>query len=192
MKKIKSLYQRNYDGDRLVRDEVVPGSEWVLNGEGVATRKWDGTSVMVRDEGGKSSLWKRYDLKAGKPAPDGFVPAQEPDEVTGAVTGWVPCRRGDPADRWHFEGYDAGPAPYSGTYELVGPKVQGNPDGFDAHRLVKHGDTPIPDFPRDFEGIKSYLESHDIEGVVWHHPDGRMVKIKGKDFGIKRRQLAKV
>ena len=26
MKKIISLYQRNYDGDRLVRDEVVPGA----------------------------------------------------------------------------------------------------------------------------------------------------------------------
>jgi hypothetical protein len=25
----------------------------------------------------------------------------------------------------------------------------------------------------------------DIEGIVWHHPDGRMVKIKKKDFGYK-------
>ena len=42
MKKIISLYQRNYNGDRQVRDEVVPGAEWVIAGEGVATRKWDG------------------------------------------------------------------------------------------------------------------------------------------------------
>lgn len=40
MQKIISLFQRNYDGDHLVRDEVVPGAEWVLRGEGVATRKW--------------------------------------------------------------------------------------------------------------------------------------------------------
>lgn len=26
MRKIISLYQRNYDGDRLVRDEIVPGA----------------------------------------------------------------------------------------------------------------------------------------------------------------------
>lgn len=38
MKKIISLFQRNYDGDRLVRNEVTPGAEWVINGEGTATR----------------------------------------------------------------------------------------------------------------------------------------------------------
>ncbi len=30
MQKIISLFQRNYDGDKLVRDEVVPGAEWVI------------------------------------------------------------------------------------------------------------------------------------------------------------------
>lgn len=39
MKKIISLFQRNYDGNRLVRDELVPGSEWVQEGLGIATRK---------------------------------------------------------------------------------------------------------------------------------------------------------
>lgn len=28
MKKIISLFQRNYGGDGKVRDEVVPGAEW--------------------------------------------------------------------------------------------------------------------------------------------------------------------
>jgi hypothetical protein len=45
MRKIITLFQRNYESDRLVRDEVVPGAEWVLAGEGVATRKFDGTSA---------------------------------------------------------------------------------------------------------------------------------------------------
>ena len=45
----------------------------------------------------------------------------------------------------------------------------------------------LPDAPRDFARLRSYFTEHDIEGIVWHHPDGRMVKIKGKDFGIKRR-----
>jgi polyisoprenoid-binding protein YceI len=39
MKKIPSLFARNFDGDHLVRDEVVPGSEWVTQGEGQATIK---------------------------------------------------------------------------------------------------------------------------------------------------------
>lgn len=75
MKKIPSVFVRNYDGDRLVRDEVVPGCEWVIAGEGIATRKWDGTACLVR--GGK--LYRRYDAKHGKTPPPGFDPAQDPD-----------------------------------------------------------------------------------------------------------------
>lgn len=40
MKKIISLFKRNYEGDHLVRDEIVEGAEWVIAGEGEATRKW--------------------------------------------------------------------------------------------------------------------------------------------------------
>ena len=36
MKKIISLFKRNYETDKLVRNEVVPGAEWVLQGEGTA------------------------------------------------------------------------------------------------------------------------------------------------------------
>ncbi|MCV7174897.1 hypothetical protein [Mycolicibacterium sphagni] len=31
MKKIISLFERNYDTDRLVRDEITPGAEWVAD-----------------------------------------------------------------------------------------------------------------------------------------------------------------
>lgn len=44
----------------------------------------------------------------------------------------------------------------------------------------------LADCPRAFDALREYLRGRDIEGVVWHHPDGRMVKIKGKDFGLKR------
>lgn len=85
MKKIISLFQRNYETDRLVRDEVVPGAEWVLAGEGVATRKFDGACCMVRD----GKLFKRYDAKNGKTPPPGFEPAQDADPVTGHLPGWL-------------------------------------------------------------------------------------------------------
>jgi hypothetical protein len=65
MRKIPSVFQRNHDGDCRLRDEVLPGSEWVLAGEGIATRKFDGTCVLVR--GGV--LFKRYDAKRGKAPP---------------------------------------------------------------------------------------------------------------------------
>ncbi len=182
MQKIISLYQRNYDGDRLVRDEIVPGAEWVLAGEGEATRKYDGTCCMI--EGGK--LWKRYDLKPGKTPPAEFQPAQEEDTTTGKRPGWVPVG-GGPEDAYHREAIEAAPALLDGTYELLGPKVQGNPERSDVHYLLAHWSAEVlADCPRNFDGIRAYLEAHNIEGIVWHHPDGRMVKIKGKDFGIKR------
>ena len=52
MKKIISLFQRNYNTDRLVRNEVVPGAEWVLAGEGTPTRKYDGVCTMIRGASG--------------------------------------------------------------------------------------------------------------------------------------------
>lgn len=69
-----------------------------------------------------------------------------------------------------------------GTYELCGPKVQGNPLNLPRHTLIRHGSTELPDVPRDFDGLKAFLKDFPHEGVVWHHPDGRMVKIKRKDF----------
>jgi hypothetical protein len=184
MRKIVSLFQRNYDGDRLVRDEVVPGAEWVLDGEGVATRKWDGTCCLI--EGGR--LFKRHDVKKGKTPPPGFVPAQEPDVVTGHWPGWVEVGDG-PEDRWHREALlhdDASPADYAeGTYELIGPKVQGNPENVACHMLMRHGTGRLTGAPRTFDALREYLAS-DMEGIVWHRDNGDMVKIKAKDFGIKR------
>lgn len=178
MKKIISLFQRNYDGDRKVKDEVVPGAEWVIAGEGIATRKFDGTCCMVR----AGQLFKRYDFKQGRDLPLGFEPAQDADPVTGHWPGWVPVGT-DASDRWHIEGLANTPKPIvDGTYELVGPKIQGNPDNFSQHYLVKHGAQEITDCPRTYAELKEYLKDATFEGIVWHHPDGRMVKIKRKDF----------
>lgn len=182
MKKTVSLFQRNYDGDRLVRDELVPGAEWVAAGEGVATRKYDGTCCMVRD----GKLFKRYDAKAGKVPPEGFEPAQpEPDANTGHWPGWLPVGDG-PDDARHREAWCQAFFVKDGTYELCGPKVQSNPERYSVHVLVLHGKEALGDCPRTFDALREYLSTHDIEGIVWHHEDGRMVKIKGKDFGVRR------
>src|SRR5262245_46042172 len=100
MRKILSLFKRDYEGTRLVYDEVVSGAEWVLGGEGTATRKFDGTCCRV--QGGK--LYKRYDATVGQSPPPGFVPAQEPDRVTGHWLGWMLVGDG-PEDRWHREAF---------------------------------------------------------------------------------------
>ena len=133
---------------------------------------------MVCDGG----LFKRYDAKAGKQPPEGFAPAQDADAVTGHWPGWLPVGDG-PEDARHREGF-RGDEP-DGTYELCGPKVQKNPEQFGAHVLVRHG-AEVLDAPRTYKALCSYLANKDIEGIVWHHEDGRMVKIKGEDFGLKR------
>ena len=193
MKKIISLFQRNYETDRLVRDEVTPGADWVIAGEGVATQKFDGTCCMIRD----GKLYKRYDIKKGRKPPADFEAAQEADATTGHQPGWVPVGDGK-EDQWHREAFERlirtqdgrvlkaevylEEGDLDGTYELIGPKIQGNPEGKNEHWLVPHGYIKLEDVPRDFEGIKEYLRDRSIEGIVWHHPDGRMVKIKRKDF----------
>lgn len=186
MRKIISLFARNYDGDRLVRDEIVPGAEWVVAGEGIATQKFDGTCCMVRD----GKLYRRYDAKRGKTPPEGFEPSQDYDAVTGHMPGWILVGDG-PEDKWHREAFSYWPDAPDGTYELCGPKIQGNPEGYQHHQLIPHGlpqASLVADAPRNFEGLRSYLSSKNIEGIVWHHADGRMVKIKTKDFGLKRKE----
>lgn len=178
MQKIISLYKRDYEGTRLVYDEVVPGAEWVIGGEGYATEKLDGTACRIK----KGALYKRYDAQKGKTPPDGFEPAQDPDPVTGHWPGWVAVSD-KPEDKWHRAASIANLA--DGTYELLGPKVQNNPYRLKAHMLRRHGDNVLADVPRDYTGLKRWFAEHpEYEGVVWHHPHGGMVKIKRRDFGL--------
>ena len=185
MKKIPTVFERDWGGDRSrVVPQVHAGCEWVLADEGVATRKLDGTSCMVR----AGRLFKRRELRRGDRVPPLFEPSGF-DETTGKTVGWIPCDIG-PEDRYHMEAFAAQPGLPDGTYELLGPKVQGNPERHERHVLVSHSDPALvmADAPRTFDGIREWMAGRDIEGVVWHHPDGRMAKLKLRDFGIVRQK----
>ena len=52
--------------------------------------------------------------------------------------------------------------------------------------MIKHGSVVLDNCPRSFESLREYLKSLDAEGIVFHHPDGRMVKLRKSDFGFKR------
>lgn len=180
MKKIISLFRRDYEGTRLVFDEVVEGAEWVATRAGVATEKFDGTCCMVR--GG--NLFKRYRLKEGNPKPEGWLHHDfDPDAPSGH--GWLPVD-GSTSDRWHKEAWTLAPGYMmeDGTYELVGPKVQRNPYRLETHEFRRHGSVSFPAMPVRFGAIEEFLAGTIIEGIVWRHPDGRMAKIKRKDFGF--------
>ncbi len=179
MKKVISLFKRDYEGNRQVINETVPGAEWVTKGEGWATVKIDGTSCLVRD----GRLFKRYDAKQGRTPPAGFEPAQDPDLVTGHWPGWLPVGDG-PEDKWHREAVRLNQT--EGTFELIGPKVQGNPYKLTEHQLVKHGEWTFEEEPpRTFDALKEWFIDNKVEGIVWHRADGEMVKIKRRDFGLK-------
>jgi hypothetical protein len=193
MRKISTLYKKNPENLGRVIDEINSENQWVFDGEGIATRKFDGTAAAII--GGE--LYKRYDVKKRKQVPTNAIPCQEPDTITGHWPHWVKCDRDKAEDKYFFEGFDnllsecAFVAQINnhfldGTYELCGPKVQGNPENFDKHILVKHGADEIQIVPLFFDGWKEFFLHHDIEGVVFHHHDGRMCKIRKSDFGIKR------
>ena len=173
MKKIGTVFEI----DRTTHQATdVVRAGWVLDGEGVATIKHDGTSCMVRD----GVLFKRLDAKRGRTPPEGFEPCEEaPDPVTGHWPGWVPVRADEPSDRHHLEAFREGLD--DGTYELVGPKVQRNHYGLERHELWRHGATVV-EVKRTREAILQWLLDHEEEGLVFHHEDGRMAKVRRKDF----------
>lgn len=187
MKKISTLFKKDPNDLGIVINELNPENEWVMQGLGVATRKFDGTATAVIN----GSIYKRYDVKKGKSVPDGAIPCQEPDEITGHWPHWVKCDRENPADKYHFIAFDSKPVGFfiDGTYELCGEKIQGNPEHIIGYELIKHGVEVLQISDLSFEAIKEYLSDplNDIEGIVFHHKeDGRMCKIRKSDFGIKR------
>jgi len=182
MKKISTLFKKDPNNLARVTEEVDLQNQWVMDGEGVATRKWDGTACAIIN----GALYKRYDVKKGKQVPNGAIPCQEPDKTTGHWPHWVRCLRSDPQDKYHIEAFDVLSDDRDGTYELIGPKVNGNRERKSSHVLMRHGNIEYPMKLRGFWLLKGFLEAHDIEGLVFHHPDGRMCKIRAKDFGIQR------
>ena len=181
MKKTPTIFKRDPLNLRELLDEPHPDCEWVFAGEGTATQKYDGTCCLIDQD----KLYKRRELKEGQLLPPGFIQADS-DDVTGKTVGWVPVDPKNPEDKWHIEAFQEGMP--DGTYELLGPNVQGNPEGFTKHILFKHSSAAcFWDVPRTYAGLREWMGSRDIEGLVFHHPDGRMAKIKKRDYGQKRK-----
>ena len=59
MKKMPTLFHREFQDHHVISisQEVTPGLEWVLAGEGVATEKIDGACCVIID----GVFYKRYD-----------------------------------------------------------------------------------------------------------------------------------
>lgn len=186
MKKIPTLFERRFENGKPV--EILPvvkdGLEWVLEGEGHATLKIDGSCTAIIN----GEFYKRYDAKKGKKPPEGAIPCCGPDPITGHHPHWVKVDEGNPSDKWFIEAYkntfaDSDTVIDNATYEAVGPHFQGNPYELSKDLLKLHGDI-LPDVPRSFDGIKQYLTDHYIEGIVFWLDGEPKCKIKRSDFGL--------
>ena len=181
MNKIISLFIRDFENNpALVTREISEGADWVIKGEGIATRKWDGTACIVMN----GKLYARYGAKHGNPPPYGAIPCQpECDPVNQHWPHWVEVKY-QAQYKYHRLAYNE--ILPDGTYELCGPHFQSNPERFEKDCFIRHGEMTYDDVPRDYDSLKLWFVKKNIEGIVWHHPDGRMVKIKRKDFGLIR------
>ncbi len=185
MKKIPTLFEREYENHEVVRvsRKVTPGCEGVLKGEGIATVKIDGSCCAVL--GGV--FYRRYDARRGKKPPEGAIPCQEADPVTGHWPHWVKVSNTAPEDYWHRMGYihslKNGDLP-DGTYEIAGPHFRSNPYGLAEDVLIPHGREAV-EVDRSYEGIREYLKTHAVEGLVFWKNGEPWCKIKRSDFGLK-------
>ena len=183
MKKIPTLFERVFENHKKVGilPKVTPGMEWVLEGRGTATVKYDGSCCAIIN----GELYKRYDAKHGKKAPEGAIPCCEPDPVTGHHPHWLKVDENEPADRWFIAAYEATPKAeiHEGTYEAIGLHFNSNRYNLDKDILVRHGEDMV-EVERTFEGIRKYLEEHNIEGLVFWKDGHPACKIKRSDFGF--------
>lgn len=183
MKKMKSLFKREFNNGNIVNclNEVEQECQWVIDGEGYATEKLDGTCCLIKD----GKIYRRFDYKVGRKLPANAIPCQEKaDEVTGHFPHWVLCTEDDGNAKYYLETFKKQKNWENGTYELIGKHINANPYNLDEDILEKHGKRILKDVPRTYDGIKEYLKNHYIEGIVFYRGNGQMCKIKRRDFGF--------
>jgi hypothetical protein len=187
VEKIKTLFVRDPLNLQYVTDRVEPGFEEVLEGGWAATRKYNGTAVWLND----GRVWYgRRRVKEGRPMPEFFIPvyqdARNPTDTYGWELGSVWRHREALYDAVAQRGTEFEP----GTYELIGPSINGNPEKWQHHALINHRTETeglhIPQESMSFGGLREFfltkLGPSGYEGVVWHGPKGEMVKLKVSDF----------
>lgn len=194
MRKIPTVFARTEDRRYVVTDQVTPGCEWVFDPHQAhlvtATRKLDGVCVFFRN----GNWWTRRQVKSGQATPPSFVRVDF-DPVTETATGWEPAIQSayakhikDAIDSDFVITADSRDPERTDTFELVGPKVNGNPDHFEHHTLFSHHSPMLHLRPDQWRpgGETSLLmvlaRLHGWEGIVWHHQDGRMAKLKVRDY----------
>ena len=197
MRKMSTLFKVEYiekGTSGSISDEVRVENSWVFTEPNSVkiTVKFDGTACAII----KGVLHKRYDAKHGKQAPVGAIPCGDADPISGHHPHWVVVDAGKSENKYFLEAMrgfmegrmrsDLARGLHDGTFELCGERVGINAEQIKGHVLIRHGSVLAKLDDMSFSGIRDYLETHDVEGIVFHHDDGRMCKIRKTDFGFKR------
>ena len=185
MKKIPTLFKR-ITPDKGKKSLVTNEFNDVQLSQLRATIKWDGTPVMYDGE----RWYKRFDLKPGRKLPSDAIPCQShPDNITGHWPHWVPVLLSDPGDNhisqaiYNYTHYYAAQIAM-GTYEAIGPGINGNPYNLVEDTLRYHGEKILPDIRINYEYLYTYLSDNAIEGIVFWNYYEPVCKIKRSDFGF--------
>lgn len=186
MQKISTIFERDMqNGGKITNhfDKYVDGFNF---NEAVATEKLDGTNVRLTV---RNHMLVRLEKRRNP---------TKIEKYKGIVEPWyVDAYETDPGDKYIWEAAkntdlsQIEDGEYSG--EALGTKIQGNPLNLDKHIVVLFtlGQAPVfENVPTTYDELKEWLPLQrskygidcGIEGIVWHHPSGRMVKIKTKDF----------
>ena len=186
MKKIPTLFKRDEGNRKYVTLEYAV----ILPPHVLATQKLDGVCVAHFN----GDWWFRREVNPQKHEPDGWVGVDK-DEGTGKRVGWEPAKNSgfylylrealDEDDSLVDDIADSDEdTPL--TYELLGPKINGNPHGEGDHWLYPHGRFELSDVPdgEDPEEIQRFVRSlpKEIEGIVWWHDCKPVAKLKRRDI----------
>ena len=184
MKKIATIFDRDWDGDKTVIDKYAIDPE-IFNYT-TATEKLDGMNVRVTI---RNSQYVRLEKRRN---PD------KTQKQRGITEPWYKdADEYDKGDQWLFDALRNSEleklpdGEWSG--EALGPNIQGNPLNLETNRIVFFSLNQAPVFenvPTTWSELKDWLplqkskygKNCGIEGIVWHLPDGSMFKIKTKDF----------
>lgn len=182
MKKMRTLFEQN-ESFKVI-DKLRDENKFILEDNYSVYRKRDGTSILIKN----NIMYKRYDANElkGKKIPENSIPCQEHPAPSGSFPVWVRCKREDPSDKFHFEAFDKKYSWDNGTYELCGPKINGNKEDLSSHILIFHKSEKLEIGDLSFRGIEEYFKRNLIEGlVIENNENGLMTKIRRKDYGLK-------
>lgn len=183
MNKIPTIFDRDWEGNRKVVDRYKVDPAFLA--ECTATEKLDGTNVRLTV---RNHTLVRLEKR------------RNPDRIQkqkGIEEPWyVDADSYSPQDKHIYDAVSntdlsqVEDGEWSG--EAIGPDIQGNPLGLEKNIVVLFscGEAPVFDnVPTTYAELRLWLNNRpsiygkgNIEGIVWHHPDGRMAKIKAKDF----------